>query len=158
MTYGNAILPWSLFRVYKLLGKEYYLKIAEESMNFLQSIVMKSDFFKPVGCNGWLTKGMSASAYDEQPIEACEMIYAYIVYYEVTKDKKCLSNALKCFNWYKGGNSKKLSLIDKETGACYDGITKEGLNLNQGSESIISYGMAVMEALKIKSVYSYNSL
>ena len=70
-------------------------------------------------------------------------------YYEITKNKKHLHNALKCFNWYKGKNSIKLPLIDKETGACYDGITENGLNLNQGSESIIAYGMAVMKASEI---------
>jgi hypothetical protein len=149
MTYGNAFFPWSLFSAYKLLGKECYLETAKESMDFLESIVMKLDFFKPIGCKGWLVKGMDASPYDEQPIEACEMLYAYMEYYEAVKDKKHLQNALKCFNWYKGENSKKLSMIDKETGACYDGIDEEGLNLNQGSESIVSYGMAVMKVSEI---------
>ena len=146
ITYGNAFFPRALFCAYKLLGKKCYLNVAKESMDFLESIVMKPGFFKPIGCNGWLVKGKEPSAYDEQPIEACEMLYLYMEYYEVTGDKKCLPNALKCFNWYKGENSKKLSLIDKETGACYDGITKTGLNLNQGSESIISYGLAEMKA------------
>jgi len=150
ITYGNAFFPWSLFRAYKLLGKECYLEVAIESMAFLESIVMKPDFFKPIGCNGWLVKGMDAAEYDEQPIEACEMINAYMANYEVTKDKKCLNNALKCFNWYKGKNSKNLSLIDIETGACHDGINENGLNLNQGSESIISYGIAVMKVSKIQ--------
>ena len=62
ITYGNAFFPWSLFRAYKLLGKECYLETAKESMNFLESIVMKQKFFKPIGCNGWLDKGMTASA------------------------------------------------------------------------------------------------
>lgn len=148
ITYGNSFFPWSLFCAYKILGKECYLETAKESMDFLESIVMKPDFFKPIGCNGWLVKGMTPSEYDEQPIEACEMIYAYMEYYEVTKNKECLDNALKCFNWYKGQNSKNLSLIDEETGACYDGISPNGINLNQGSESIVSYGMAVMSISK----------
>jgi hypothetical protein len=148
ITYGNSFFPWSMFCAYKLLGKECYLETAKESMDFLESLVMKPDFFKPIGCNGWLVKGMEASAYDEQPIEAGEMIYAYMEYYEVTKNKKCLHNAEKCFNWYHGQNSINLSLIDKETSACYDGINERGLNLNQGSESIISYGMSVMEISK----------
>ena len=80
------------------------------------------------------------------------MLYAYMEYYEVTKNKKYLHNALKCLNWYKGENSKNLSLIDSETGACCDGITENGLNLNQGSESIISYGMAVMKASEIRKL------
>ncbi|HEY5524982.1 MAG TPA: glycosyltransferase [Clostridium sp.] len=148
ITYGNSFFPWSLLCAYKILGKECYLETAKESMNFLESIVMKPDFFKPIGCNGWLVKGRTPAEYDEQPIEACEMIYAYKEYYKVTKNKKCLNNALKCFNWYKGQNSKNLSLINDETGACYDGISPKGLNLNQGSESIVSYGMAVMNISK----------
>lgn len=150
ITYGNAFFPWSLFCAYKILGKECYLETAKESMDFLESIVMKPHFYKPVGCNGWLVKGGVAAEYDEQPIEACEMMYAYMAYYEETKNKKYKHNALKCFNWYKGQNSKNISLIDKDSGACYDGICENGVNLNQGSESIVSYGMAVMNACKIK--------
>ena len=149
ITYGNAFFPWSLLCAYKLLGKECYLDTAEESMDFLESIVMKPNFFKPIGCNGWLVKGTEASVYDEQPIEACEMLYAYMECYRVTKNKECVHNALKCFNWYKGENSKNLCLIDKETGACFDGINENGLNLNQGSESIVSYGLAVMGISKM---------
>jgi hypothetical protein len=149
LTYGNAFFPWSLFCAYKTLGKECYLETAIESMDFLEGIVMKSHFFKPIGCNGWLVKDMEASPYDEQPIEASEMLCAYMAYYEATKKKKCKPNALKCFDWYKGKNSKKLCLIDEETGACYDGINENGLNLNQGSESIISYGIAVMQVLEM---------
>jgi len=148
MTYGNAFFPWSLLVAYKIFKKECYLKTARESMDFLGSITMGQPFFKPIGCNGWLVKGSPPACYDEQPIEACEAIFSYIEYYEITKDKKYLDDAFKCFNWYKGANSKGLSLIDKETGACYDGLTENGLNLNQGSESIISYGMAAMKNFK----------
>lgn len=148
MTYGNAFFPWSLFTAYKIFKKEYYLKTAQESMDFLGSITMEQPFFKPIGCNGWLVKGSPPACYDEQPIEACEAIFSYIEYYEITKEKKYLDDAFKCFDWYKGVNSKGLSLIDKETGACYDGLNENGLNLNQGSESIISYGMAVMQIFK----------
>ena len=35
--------------------------------------------------------------------------------------------------------------IDEETGACYDGLNENGLNLNQGSECLVSYGIAFME-------------
>jgi len=150
ITYGNAFFPRALFHAYKLLGKECYLETAKESMDFLESIVMKPHFFKPIGCNGWLVKGKSPAAYDEQPIEACEMLCTYMDYYEATKDKQYLHKALKCFTWYKGKNSKNLFLIDKENNACYDGITENGLNLNGGSESIISYGIAVMEISRIK--------
>jgi len=149
MTYGNAVLPWSLFRAYKILKKDILLETARESMDFLGDITLKNGYFKPIGCNGWLLKGQKAKEYDEQPIEACETLLSYLDYYKITKDKKYLDHAVKCFCWYTGQNSKSLSLMDEETGACYDGLNKNGLNYNQGSESIVSYGIAIMEISKL---------
>jgi len=145
ITYGNAFFPWSLFKAYRILKKDVLLETARESMDFLGDITLKGAYFKPVGCNGWLLKGKKAAEYDEQPIEACETLLSYLDYYEITKDKRHLDNAVKCFCWYTGQNSKGLSLIDEDTGACYDGLNENGLNYNQGSESIISYGIAFME-------------
>ncbi|MHB1393369.1 MAG: glycosyltransferase [Clostridia bacterium] len=145
MTYGNAFFPWSLFKAFRILKKDVLLGTARESMDFLGDITLKGAYFKPVGCNGWLLKGKKAAEYDEQPIEACETLLSYLDYYEITKDKRHLDNAVKCFCWYTGQNSKGLSLIDEETGACYDGLNENSQNYNQGSESIISYGIAFME-------------
>ena len=153
MTYGNSFFPWSLFKAYRILKKDVLLEVARESMDFLGAITLKDAYFKTIGCNGWLYKGKKAAEYDEQPIEACEALLSYLDYYEITKDKKCLDNAVKCFCWYTGQNSKGLSLIDDETGACYDGLNENGLNYNQGSESIISYGIAFMEiSRKVKLI------
>lgn len=148
MTYGNAFFPWSLFRAYRILKKDVLLETAKESMDFLGDITCKNAYFKPIGCNGWLLKGKKAAEYDEQPIEACETLLLYLDYYELSKDKNYLYDAVKCFCWYTGQNSKGLSLIDEETGACYDGLNESGLNYNQGSESMISYGIAFMEISK----------
>ena len=145
MTYGNAFLPWSLFRAYIILKKDVLLETARESMDFLETITLKNDWFKPIGCNGWLLKGEKPAEYDEQSIEACETMLSYLDCFGITKDKKYLDHAVKCFSWYKGLNSKGLSLIDEETGACYDGLNESGLNYNQGAESVISYGIAFME-------------
>lgn len=145
MAYGNAFFPWSLFKAYIILKNDVLLETARESMDFLGKITLKNAYFKPIGCNGWLMKGEEAAEYDEQPIEACEMLLSYLDYYEITKDKKYLDYAVKCFSWYTGQNSKGLSLLDEETGACFDGLNENGLNLNQGSESIVSYGIAFME-------------
>lgn len=149
LTYGNAVLPWALFKAYEIIKEDGLLETARESMDFLEGITLKNGYFKPVGCNGWLQKGQGAAEYDEQPIEACETLLAYLNYFEITKDKKYLDHAVKCFYWYTGRNSKGLSLIDEETGACYDGLNENGLNHNQGSESIISYGIALMEISRL---------
>lgn len=148
MTYGNAFFPWSLFKAYHILKTDVLLETAKESMDFLGGITLKEDFFKPIGCNGWLMKGKEPAEFDEQPIEACETLLSFLNYYEITNDKKYLDSAEKCFNWYLGHNSKGVSLLDQETGACYDGLNENGLNLNQGSECLVSYGIAYMELSK----------
>lgn len=148
MTYGNAFFPWSLLKAYGRLKKEILMETAKVSMEFLEGVTLGGEFFKPIGCNGWLVKGGKPAQYDEQPLEACETLLLCLEYYEQTGDKKALENAAKCFCWYLGWNSKGLSLIDKETGACFDGLNIAGLNCNQGAESIVSYGIALMEISK----------
>ena len=148
MTYGNAFFPWSILKAYIVLKKDILLETARESMEFLEGIILKGAYFKPIGCNGWLVKGNKPAEYDEQPLEACETLLLYLDYYDISGNKKVLDHAVKCFCWYLGLNSKSLSLIDEETGACYDGLNEMGLNYNQGSESIISYGIAFMAISK----------
>ncbi len=151
MTYGNSFFPWALFKAYKVTKNELFLNIAKESMNFLESIVIKENYFQPLGCDGWLVKGSSPAEFDQQPLEACEMLHTYLEYYDITKNEDYINKAITCYNWYNGQNSKKLCLIDNQTGACYDGICKNGLNLNQGSESIVSFGMSFMKILNLNN-------
>ena len=35
-------------------------------------------------------------------------------------------------------------MIDETTGACFDGITKDGVNENEGAESILCYLLAYL--------------
>lgn len=142
LTYSNAILPWAMFVAYRYLQKPRYLEIAEESLAFLATVTFREEYFKPVGCNGWLVKGRPAAEFDEQPLEAGETVLAYLAAYNVTNNADYLTQARKAFAWYHGVNSQQLNLIDGESGGCYDGITENGLNLNQGAESIITYWIA----------------
>ncbi len=148
MTYGNTTLPWSLILAYSVTKNDRYKKIGLESLEFLESKTYCNDYFKPIGCNCWLNKGDKTAEYDEQPVEACEMTLAYIDAYSITGNKIFIEKAKKCFYWYLGRNSKNLNLIDMETGGCYDGIEQDGLNLNQGAESVISFWIAYMRIKK----------
>ncbi len=141
LTYSNAILPWAMFIAGKVLGDDNLLSIAEESLTFLEKVTFSDGYFKPIGCQGWYSKNGNPAKYDEQPLEACETALAYIEGYSITRNFDYLSKAKTCRDWYLGHNSLQKSLIDPQTGGCYDGITPAGLNLNQGAESIISYCM-----------------
>ncbi len=146
VAYCNIVLAWSLIAAYKVTEEKDFLDIAEESLEFIGRITFKEGYFKPVGCNGWFMKGGHPAEFDEQPVEACEAVLTYLEAYEVTGKKNYLQKAKMCHAWYEGTNSKGISLVDDETGGCYDGLTIHGVNLNMGAESLISY---VISYLKI---------
>ena len=139
VTYCNGVLPASLFAAYRATGKEDFKNIGRESLEFLESLTFRNGYFKPVGCKGWMRKGGSPAEFDEQPVEACDAVLAYMEAYYATGDEKYLQKARKCHAWYDGANSAGIPLVNSENGGCYDGITKEGLNRNMGAESTVSY-------------------
>ena len=48
------------------------------------------------------------------------------------------------FNWFLGKNHLHQIIYNPCTGGCYDGLEETYVNLNQGSESSVSYLMARM--------------
>ena len=142
LTYGNAVLPWSLFAAYRRLGQDRLVQVARESLEFLDQVTFRDGFFRSVGCNGWFVRGGELARYDEQPIEACAATLAHLAAHQATGNSEMLELARRSFAWYLGENSCRESLIDSETGGCCDGITPDGINRNQGAESIIGYCIA----------------
>jgi hypothetical protein len=144
LTYANARLPQSLLVAYLSTKAPEYQKIAIESLDFLTLNNMRDDVFTPIGNNGWYLKGNKKALYDQQPIEASCMVDASVLAFLITGEHVYKKTAITAFDWFFGKNSKNVILIDAETGTCYDGITPDGLNRNQGAESTISYYLAYL--------------
>lgn len=142
LTYANARLPQSLYLIYQLTGEEKFLQVAEDTFNFLISHTLRKGKFVPVGNRGWYHKGGEYPEYDQQPIEACAMVEAAVTAFQVTEQEKYRQVAKTVFGWFLGRNLQQLTVYDPLTGGCFDGITPQGLNLNQGAESTLSYLLA----------------
>jgi hypothetical protein len=142
LTYDNAVLPWALFAAYHRLGQDRLVQVGQESLEFFDRVTFQDGFFRSAGCNGWFVRGGEMAKYDEQPIEACAATLAHLAAYQATGNNEMLELARRSFAWYLGDNSCCESLIDSETGGCFDGITPDGVNLNQGAESIVGYCIA----------------
>ncbi|WP_446899057.1 glycosyltransferase [Clostridium sp. LBM24168] len=139
LTYGNSIIPLSLLRSCNINKKKDCFTTAIDSLNFLDNLYFKNNYFKPIGCRGWYKKGDSSPAeFDEQPIEACGTSLLYNEAYKITGIKAYKSKAKLCYEWFTGKNSIGLPLIDELTRGCYDGIMDSKINLNTGAESILS--------------------
>jgi hypothetical protein len=144
LTYANARLPQSMFAAYLSTRNSEYLKIGLESLDFLIGETISKGIFMPIGTNGWYIKGKKKAVYDQQPIEASCMVEASVLAYEITQESVYEKVAKAAFNWYHGNNAKNAILVDRDKGICFDGITTDGLNQNQGAESTISYYMAYL--------------
>ncbi|MGD8565253.1 MAG: glycosyltransferase [Candidatus Bathyarchaeota archaeon] len=142
LTYANPRLSQALFRAYNIIEDEKYLEIAKESFDFLVKVQTIDQKFAPIGNKGWYKKGNKRALYDQQPIEASCMVEAALTAFQVTNEKKYQKIANVVFEWFLGKNTQNVKIYSPETGACYDGITPQGLNLNQGAESTISYLLA----------------
>jgi hypothetical protein len=144
ITYDNGRLPLGLFWAYRLLGDKTYLNVAIKSLDFLTQNIFdsKQKCFSFPGYRGWITRSGTKALFGQQPIEAGSMAECYSLAYEVTRDKKYKYLALKAYDWYHGKNILGVSLINPQTGGVYDGLEKEGVNLNQGAESVLSYLLA----------------
>ena len=75
--------------------------------------------------------------------------------YKATKDKKYLMLKQKAFNWFLGENDLGIPLYNSKSKGCGDGLGAEGINLNQGAESTISFHLAllaIMEEYEIENL------
>ena len=88
--------------------------------------------------------------YDQQPIEASCMVEAAMTAFRQTNEEKYQRVAYTAFDWFFGKNTGNVIVYDQTTGACYDGLTPHGLNLNQGAEAATSYLLARLELENLK--------
>ena len=83
--------------------------------------------------------------YDQQSVEAASMTEASLSAYLATGNLYYKKIARTIFSWFLGKNTKSVFVYNATTGGCYDGITEEGLNLNQGAEANVCYLSARIE-------------
>jgi hypothetical protein len=150
VTYANARLPQALLAAYVMTGNQKYYQVGVDSLEFLLKVQLVENKFIPVGNKGWYLKGGERTFYDQQPVEVSCTIDAISEAFRITGDERYRGLAQTVFEWFLGNNSKNLMVYDSETGGCYDGITLQGLNLNQGAESTLSYLLARLKMEDLK--------
>lgn len=142
LTYDNSVLPESLLYAYRAIGDEKYKDIAKESFEFLLSRIFTEDYIKVISNDGWLLKGGKNQRYGEQPIDVASVVMTLSTFYDVFRDPAYLMRRTQAFNWFLGKNHLRQIIYNPATGGCYDGLEEHNVNLNQGSESTVSYLLA----------------
>ncbi|HEX2922614.1 MAG TPA: glycosyl transferase family 1, partial [Chloroflexota bacterium] len=139
LTYSNGRIPQSLMLAYLITWKPEYLEVARHSLDFLlrTAHLFEPDSIDLVGQDGWYTRGASCARYDQQPVDANGLLDACLTAHQLLAGKRYLSEAQLAFAWYHGRNVLGKPLYCESTGGCFDGLTPDGMNRNQGAESTI---------------------
>jgi len=152
VSYSNAILPKALLMSYKVTKQKSFLRVAKKTLNFLIDNSFKEDEYLPIGQNGWFVKGSESNLFDQQPEEISTMVLSLAEAYEITSEEKYRDYAMEVFEWFLGKNHLGQMVYDENSGGCYDGLGKNSLNFNQGSESAIMYLLARLAIQKVMYV------
>jgi len=138
VTYANGKIPQALILSGSRQNKVEMLNAGLRMLEWLMEIQTDPrGHFVPVGNNGWYPRGGEKARFDQQPIEALDMIEACREAYEATSDEKWLSHAQRCLEWFMGLNDLNTPLYDHKSGGCCDGLQADGPNRNQGAESTL---------------------
>jgi hypothetical protein len=142
LTWGNARVPHAMLRAALITGSEPYRACGLRALEFLGGITQPDDVFIPIGNDGWYPRGARRALYDQQPIEACAMVDAWLAAAELTGERAYRRQALHAFYWYFGVNTESLMVAQPESGGCHDGLLRSEVNPNMGAESTLSYLLA----------------
>ncbi|CAN5328037.1 hypothetical protein BH23BAC3_BH23BAC3_23090 [soil metagenome] len=144
VTYSNGKLPHALILAGDTLKRHDMKQMGLKSLRWLLEIQTEDDHLVPIGNHGWYQRDNLKARFDQQPLEANNLIEAAIAAYELDGDEYWLDQARTCFNWFLGKNDLNLSLYNPTTGGCRDGLHIDSVNLNEGAESTLAWLLSLI--------------
>ena len=139
VTYENALLPQGLLAAGRRTGDIRLVEAGCAVLDWLLDEQTSADgSFVPIG-NGWWRRDGVRSRFDQQPIEATTTLLAAEAAYSATGNDRYRVAARMTYAWFLGDNLLGLRLADTSSGGCFDALTPNGVNQNQGAESTLMW-------------------
>jgi hypothetical protein len=153
LTYENALMPQALIVAGVRLGRPAVVECGCSVLDWLVEVQSgDGGVFSPVGNRGWWPRTGKRSRFDQQPIEAATMVSAAAAAFAATRRRRYLRAAEQAYGWFLGDNDVGLEIADPVNGACYDGLTPVGVNVNQGAESTLMWLTALERIRELRRV------
>jgi len=149
LTYDNATIPLALFKAFSVTHERASLRVARESLEFLEDICFEGGSLVLVGNAGWHSRGGKKPHADEQAVDAAAFVLAFRGAYLATGDHHYLRRMRESFAWFLGTNRLGTPLYDSVTAGCRDGLGATEANQNQGAESTICFLLSLLEMLEL---------
>ncbi len=143
LSYDNARLPEALIRAGQLLGDKDMKAAGLSALDFImRRQTGPHGGFCPIATSSFDASSADHPKFDQQPIEALATVEACLAAWGATNNPRHAQWARNAFLWFGGQNDHDLPLANASDGGCHDGLTADGLNRNQGAESILAYHLA----------------
>ncbi len=137
LTYANPALAEVVIAAGDLLGDEAQLRTGLKMLAWLCREQENDGHLSTVPVGGW-RPGVAKHRFDQQPIEAAAVADACATAAAATGDERWDKPLFQAIAWFLGDNDLQTVMHDHLTGGCYDGLTADGPNLNQGAESTLA--------------------
>jgi hypothetical protein len=149
LTYANPALAEVVIAAGDLLGDESLLTDGLRMLSWLCRAQEQHGHLSTVPVGGWragahrnrigsATGDIAPDLLDQQPVEAAATADACATAAAVTGDERWDAPLFQSITWFLGDNDTGTVMWDSETCGCYDGLTVDGPNLNQGAESTLA--------------------
>ncbi len=146
VTYCNARLPQALIASGNWMGYDAMTATGLRSLEWLVRIQQTAEgYFAPVGTNGFFERGAQPALFDQQPVDACATVSACMQAFRSTGDHRWTEHAHRAFTWFLGQNQLQQPLYNATSGGCRDGLHVDRVNENEGSESTLSFLLALTD-------------
>ncbi len=155
LAYDNARIPQALIAAGRIFEEPSTLSKGLLLLDWLVDIEWHKTHFSFTPVSGRGVDDLKPK-FDQQPVEAAATTEACAESYLVTKNVIWAQRAITAANWFLGANDIGVSLYNRNTGGCFDGLHEDRVNLNQGAESTISCISAFQrgrEVLQLRSMY-----
>ncbi len=147
LAYDNARLPQALLLAGARLNNNAMTEAGLSTLRWLMGVqTTRAGDFRPLRNETFHKPYQAPLAFDQQPLEAAATIDACWAAYDATGDRTWRAEARRAFAWFFGANELGLSLA-APGGGCFDGLTRYGVNRNQGAESILSLQLSHCEMM-----------
>jgi hypothetical protein len=137
LTYANPTVAEVVIAAGDLLGDEPRLRAGLRMLAWLCREQERDGHLSTVPVGGW-RPGVEKHRFDQQPIEAAATADACVTAAAITGDERWQQPLFQAIAWFLGDNDGQTVMYDPLTGGCYDGLTVDGPNLNQGAESTLA--------------------
>ncbi|MEU1970037.1 glycosyltransferase [Microbacterium sp. NPDC019599] len=137
LRYANAALPEALLAAGAGLEDAGLVDHGLGMLQFLLDVETSDGHLSVTGTRG-RGRGERSPQFDQQPIEVAAIADACARAFDLTGDPAWREGVAMAWAWFEGDNDTGIPMLDPQTGAGFDGLTRAGRNENRGAESTLA--------------------